>query len=101
MTNTQFAAETGYHHTSVSRLRNGHRLPSTQQLVQICDTFDLDLAEFTRAHAKGAEAFSALLREKVLGEEEPLWQGELPEEADGFLADTPPATAEARFKGQV
>jgi transcriptional regulator with XRE-family HTH domain len=84
MTNTQFAAETGYHHTSVSRLRNGHRLPSTQQLVHICDTYGLDLAKFTRAHAEGADVFSALLREAVLGEEEPLWQGELPEEAAGF-----------------
>jgi transcriptional regulator with XRE-family HTH domain len=82
MTNTQFAAETGYHHTSVSRLRNGHRLPSTKQLVHICDTFQLDLAKLTRAHAEGAVAFSALLREEVLGED--LWQGELPEEAAGF-----------------
>lgn len=84
MTNTQFAAETDYHHTSVSRLRNGHRLPSTKQLVHICDTFNLNIEKYVRAHAEGAEAFSALLREEVLGEEEPLWQGELPEEAAGF-----------------
>jgi transcriptional regulator with XRE-family HTH domain len=83
MTNTQFATRTGYHHTSVSRLRNGQRLPSTEQLVRICDTFGLDLEKFVRAHAAGAETFSALLREEVLGEEE-LWEGELPEEAAGF-----------------
>lgn len=83
MTNTQFADRTGYHHTSVSRLRNGQRLPSTKQLVHICDKFGLNLDKYVRAHAEGAEAFSALLREEVLGEEV-LWEGELPEEAAGF-----------------
>lgn len=98
MTNTQFAARTGYHHTSVSRLRNGHRLPSTEQLIRICDTFGLNIEKYVRAHAEGAEAFSALLRDEVLGEDE--WQGELPEEAAGLLGDPTPATVEARYKGQ-
>jgi len=84
MTNTQFAERTGYHHTSVSRLRNGHRLPSTSQLLRICEEFGLDVEKYLRAHSQGAEAFSALLREEVLGDDDEIWQGELPEEAAGF-----------------
>lgn len=77
MTNTQFARETGYHHTSVSRLRNGDRLPSTAQLLRICETFGLDVEKYVRAHAQGREVFSALLRKEVLGEE----ADQLPEDA--------------------
>lgn len=83
MSNTQFAETMGYHHSTVSRLRHGQRLPSLPQLVRICDANDLDLAKYVRAHVEGPEVFSALLRKEVLGEDE-LWEGELPEEAAGF-----------------
>src|SRR5690606_41830790 len=83
MTNTQFAERTGYHHTSVSRLRNGHRLPSTSQLLRICEEFGLDVEKYLRAHSQGAEAFSAPLREEVMGDEDESWPGVRPEQAAG------------------
>lgn len=80
MTNKQFADRTGYHHTSVSRLRNGQRLPSTSQLLHICEKFELDIEKYVRAHAEGAQVFSALLRAEVLGDAD----DDLPPEEAGF-----------------
>lgn len=59
-------------------------MPSTSQLLRICEEFGLDVEKYLRAHSQGAEAFSALLREEVLGDDDEIWQGELPEEAAGF-----------------
>lgn len=49
----------------VSRVRNGHRMPSTGMLARICREFDLDHKKYLDAYQAGAESFSALLRAEV------------------------------------
>lgn len=67
MSNSQFAAKTGYHHTMVSRIRNGHRLPSGGMLALMCSKLELDHKRYLEAYQEGKAVFSALLRSEVFG----------------------------------
>jgi transcriptional regulator with XRE-family HTH domain len=67
MSNSQFAAKTGYHHTMVSRIRNGHRMPSAGMLSLMCTKLDLDHKKYLEAYREGPAVFSALLRDEVFG----------------------------------
>lgn len=67
MSNSQFAEKTGYHHTMVSRIRNGHRMPSGGMLALMCSRLDLDHKKYLEAYQAGPKEFSALLREEVFG----------------------------------
>lgn len=67
MSNSQFAKATGYHHTMVSRIRNGHRLPSGGMLALMCIKLDLDHKKYLEAYREGSDVFSALLRAEVFG----------------------------------
>lgn len=67
MSNSQFAAKTGYHHTMVSRIRNGHRMPSAGMLALMCSKLELDHKKYLEAYQEGPEVFSALLRDEVFG----------------------------------
>lgn len=67
MSNSQFAAKTGYHHTMVSRIRNGHRMPSAGMLALMCSKLELDPKKYLEAYQEGPEVFSALLRDEVFG----------------------------------
>jgi transcriptional regulator with XRE-family HTH domain len=65
MTNEDFAKRVGCHFTMASRLRNGDRLPSVKTLIKISTEFNVPVETLTRAHAKGAPAFSKLLRDRI------------------------------------
>lgn len=64
-TNMAFARKCGVHFTMASRLRNGHRLPSTSLLIRIHKKYHLPLADLTKAYSGGREAFGAYMRENV------------------------------------
>lgn len=65
VTNHAFATAVGCNYTMASRLRSGNRMPSAKMLTRICAAYQLDEGEALRAHARGQDAFSAWLREKV------------------------------------
>lgn len=65
--NAGFAQRVGCNHTMASRLRSGHRMPSTDMLIRICGAYGLDKVEALDRYAAGSESFSAWLRDKIFG----------------------------------
>ena len=65
VSNTEFAERVGVHHSTVSRLRSGERLPSGHLLTRIVAAYDLDKAEAMDAYAQGEEAFARFLGARV------------------------------------
>jgi len=64
MTNQEFGERVGVTHSMASRIRSGHRLPSTGVLVRIHEQFGVPLQELMDAHQNGCEAFGRLIRER-------------------------------------
>lgn len=64
-TNMAFARKCGVHFTMASRLRNGHRLPSTSLLIRISKVYHLPLRDLTVAYSDGRDAFGQYMRAHV------------------------------------
>lgn len=62
MTNQTLGDRIGVSHSMASRIRNGHRLPSTRTLREIHREFGVPLDELMDAHTKGAAEFGILMR---------------------------------------
>lgn len=59
VTNSSIAARLGVHWSTVSRWRNGSRVPSPATLQKMVQVFDLDAAEALEAYSRGREAFGS------------------------------------------
>lgn len=59
VTNSRIAMLLGVDYSTVSRWRNGSRVPSAPTLQRMVTVFDLDAAEALEAYSGGPEAFSA------------------------------------------
>ena len=69
MTNSEFAAAVGCDVTTASRYRNGHRLPGVRLLKEIRTVLDMTPEEIEAVYDQGAEAFGAMLRERVFDDD--------------------------------
>jgi transcriptional regulator with XRE-family HTH domain len=67
-TNEEFAEKVGCDFTTVSRWRNGSRLPSPAALGRIVEAFDLSRDEAFGNYTAGAEQFGQFIRRKVFRE---------------------------------
>lgn len=74
--NTTFAERVGCDHTTASRLRSGHRMPSPDMLNRICDAYELDKAVALTKYGEGRDAFSAWLRASIFGGDPPEVEGQ-------------------------
>ena len=58
----------GCHHTTVSRWRNGHRLPGVQLLHSLAIVTETPFEDIYTAWARGDKAFAKFVRTQFLGE---------------------------------
>lgn len=70
MTNLEFGQAVGCHRTTASAYRNGRRLPGVDKLERIRAVLGITHAEVLAEHAKGAESFGALLRDRLFDDGE-------------------------------
>lgn len=75
MTNYEFGEKVGCDYTMASRLRNGHRLPSTGLLIRIRDAFELPSDEILAAYNKGSAEFGQFLQQRIFKKPEPVGNG--------------------------
>lgn len=68
MTNQALADIVGCHFSTISRLMNGSRLPSTVLLDRIATATGCDRDRLTAAKLAGTDEFSALLHQLVHGD---------------------------------
>ncbi len=64
-TNQEIAARLGVHHSLVSRLRSGDRLPGPMLIEKISQEFEIPLATLLRTRNRGCEEFGALFRRRI------------------------------------
>jgi transcriptional regulator with XRE-family HTH domain len=69
MTGGELARRLGCHHTTVSRWRNGHRLPGVALLNELSTVTGIPYPEILTAWQSGAKNFGHFLRTEVLDEE--------------------------------
>jgi len=69
MSGSQLAAELGCHHTTVSRWRNGHRVPGVQLLHQLSVVTEIPYQEVFEAWQGGEKTFAPFVRVRILGED--------------------------------
>lgn len=58
VTNSSIAARLGVHWSTVSRWRNGSRVPSPATLNRMVEVYQLDPGEALAAYSRGPRAFS-------------------------------------------
>jgi len=68
MTGERLAKELGCHHTTVSRWRNGHRLPGVELLNELALVAEIPYDEIFTAWRNGPKEFSRFFRIRILGE---------------------------------
>lgn len=67
-TNEEFAERVGCDFTTVSRWRNGNRLPKPEMLGVIAEAFGLPQSEMFEHYTAGASEFGKYLRRQVFQE---------------------------------
>lgn len=65
MTNVEFGAAVGCHHSMASRIRNGHRLPGVDLMTRISEQFDIPMSTMLKARKAGPGEMAKLLGKRV------------------------------------
>lgn len=68
LTGSRLARQLGCHHTTVSRWRNGHRLPGVQLLHELAIVTEIPYEEIYTAWKGGEKTFAPFFRVRILGE---------------------------------
>jgi transcriptional regulator with XRE-family HTH domain len=68
LTGSRLARQLGCHHTTVSRWRNGHRLPGVHLLHELASVTEIPYEEIYTAWKGGEKTFAPFFRTRVLGE---------------------------------
>lgn len=65
LSNYEFGAAIGVHHSMASRYKNGQRLPSADAIQRISDTYGVPLKTLMAARKEGKEAFGRLISIRI------------------------------------
>lgn len=65
LTNKEFGAAVGIHHSMASRIRNGVRAPGADTIGRIAKVYGIDEQKLLAAKKKGPEAFGKIVDSEI------------------------------------